>query len=493
MRALQNSSARIALCCLPLLAGCQLGMPARDAVFSQVSTEVRQPVARINVDSGAQPWVGPAVQAESTQVEYVAMALARHPKVQAARWAVDAAAWQVPVAASLEDPKLNVAALPAPIETAAGRQSVSVGISQKTPIPQKQTRKAAIASAAASEAQARLAATEREVIAHVRDVFADLLFRQQTIGILNDERELLAEVTEIVVALYKTDKVSQQDIAQAELAQLQVEQDLIAARQQLRSAQTSMARLLQLAPQTQLVAKSDPCLERLASDVDALLQQAVASRPELHALIAKADQDRMSASLARLDYVPDPTFGAAWIGIENAGISPIDTGDDAVLLNMSMNLPVRRKRIAAKIRSAEAKAISSARAYDDLRDETLRVVYDEYTRLDSKRELIELLQSEVIPKANETLEVAVKAYGVAKTDIQQVLENWRKLIRYDLSMRQLEMEYRKSLASLERAVGTNVATSQSCDLSRLPPAPTLPENDVADDEANRTTILHSGF
>ena len=448
-------------------------MPSRQAEFAPISPNVKHSVQRQHVASVACPLASPGMPAEYSQEQFISMALAQHPQVQAARWAVEAAAWQVPVAGSLEDPKLTLAALPAPIETAAGRQSVVVGFSQKTPIAQKQAHQEAIASAAVDEARARLDGAQREVIAQVRAAFAELLFRQQLIDILKDERELLAEVTEIVVALYKTDKVSQQDIAQAELAQLQIEQDLIAARQQLRSAQTAMARLLQLAPQTPLAAIPEPCLERLASNVDALLQQAVASRPELHALIAKTNQDQISARLARLDYIPDPTFGAAWIGIESAGISPIATGNDAVLVNVSVNLPVNRQRIEAKIRSAEAQAISSARAFDDLRDETLRVVYDEYTRLESKRELIELLRSEVIPKANETLEVAVKAYGVAKTDIQQVLDNWRKLIRYDLSMRQLEMEYRKSLASLERAVGTNVATSQTGDLSRLPPAPAL--------------------
>ena len=408
------------------------------------------------------------MQQAFSQQEFIATALAQHPKVQAARWAVDAAAWQIPVAASLEDPRLSVTALPAPIQTAAGRQPFIVGLSQTTPLPEKRMRKGAIAAVAAREAQSRLAAAERDVIADVRDAFAELLFRQQAIEVLEDERKLLAEVTEIVVALYKTDKVSQQDVAQAELAQLRVEQDLISARQQLRSAQIRMARLLHVAPETRLAAKPEACLERLSNSVESLVQQAVASRPDLHAAMAKVNQDRMGASLARLDYIPDPTFGASWVSIADAGISPVATGDDAVLLNVSLNLPVYQKRIEAKIRSAEAKAISSAQAYDDLREETLRVVYDEYTRLDSKHQLIQLLQSEVIPKAEETLDVALKAYGVAKTDIQQVLENWRKLIRYELAMRQLEMEYRKSLASLERAVGTDVTTSGECKPERLP-------------------------
>jgi outer membrane protein TolC len=468
--------------------------------FALVCCALQSASGQTSTLNGADLHAPLALPAEYSQEDFVAMAVAEHPRVQAARFAWEAAQWQVTEAGILEDPKLSVTALPAPIETAAGRQTVVVGLSQKAPIRQKQVRKAAIANAAAEQARAQLAAIEREVISQVRSAFADLLFRQLALSVLHDERQLLAEVLEIVVALYKTDKVAQQDIAQAELAQLQIEQDLIVARQQLRSAQTTMARWLQLAPDAQLLARSPTCLARLPSDVSSLLDHAVASRPELHALIAKTNQDQMSASLARLDYVPDPTIGVAWVNIADSGISPVATGDDAVLLNVSVNLPVYRSRVNAKIRSAQAQAISSARAYDDLRDETLRLVYDEFTRLDSKRQLIELLRTEIVPKANETLDVAVKAYSVSKTDIQQVLDNWRKLIRYDLTMRQLEMEYRKSLASLERAVGTDVVQREQCEPTRLPavepqpakqPTKELDESKQSTSE-DKTTFIPSG-
>lgn len=463
-----------------LSSGCQLGKHARHDEFATLAADVQQ--SSVGVSYGGVPPSPPNPSAAGpfSVQEYTAMALAQHPQVQAARWAVDAAAWQIPVAASLEDPKLSVTALPAPIQTAAGRQNVIVGISQKVPIRNKQMQRERIAAAAAEESRARLAAAERDVAAQVRDAFADLLYRQQALEVLRDERELLAEVTQIIVALYKTAKVSQQDIAQAELAELQVQQELIAARQQLRSAQTRMARLLHAAPQTELLARSPLCLEWPSCDVQTMLDQAVALRPELHALIAQTDRDRLTADLAKLDYIPDPTFGAAWVGIGDSGISPVSTGNDAVLLNVSMNLPVYGKRMEAKIRSAEAQAVSSARNYDNLRDETLRVVYDEFTRLESQRELIHLLRSEIVPKASETLEVSVKAYSVAKTDVQQVLDNWRKLIRYELAVRQRERDYRKSLALLERAVGTDITAGAPCDLTRLPTVDTTPSDQTTE-------------
>jgi outer membrane protein TolC len=443
-------------------------MNARHPEFGNVAANIRQSVDRENCEASSRPIAIPDYAGEYSLQEFVALALSQNPKIQAEKWKVDSAAWQIPVAASLEDPRLSVTALPAPIETAAGRQNIQVGISQKVSIREKQIRKEKIACAATQEARARLAAAERAVASDVRDAFAELLYRQEALEILDDERALLGEVSEIIVALYKTEKVSQQDIAQAELAELQIEQRLIAARLAMKNAQTMMARLVRVAPETPLRARKEPCLERLNADAQSLMNQAVASRPELHALIQRANQDRMTACLFKLDYIPDPTIGATWIGIGNAGISPVANGEDAVLLNFSMNLPVYRKRIEGKIKSAEARAISSVREYDDLRDETLRLVYDRFSQLESKLQLIDLLRDEIIPKAHETLTVSIKAYSVSKVDIQQVLESWQKLIRMEMSMRELERDYRRSMASLERVVGAELSTLSDCEITRLP-------------------------
>ncbi len=229
---------RCALLCLVAswaLAGCQTHVPPRYAELPPTSLPI--PIQQLACSAGCSAPVQPVALAqlagEHSLDEYIAASLAVHPAVQAARWEVESAAWQVPIAGALEDPKLNLTALPAPIQTAAGRQQAVVGVSQNLPVRDKRARKEAIACAAADAARARLDAAQRDVIAKVRKTYAELIFRQAALQILNDDRELLQEIAQIIVALYKTNKVNQQDIAQAELAQLTVEQELIAARQQL--------------------------------------------------------------------------------------------------------------------------------------------------------------------------------------------------------------------------------------------------------------------
>ncbi len=68
--------------------------------------------------------------------EYMAVALAQNPNVQAAQKKVEAVAYRVPQAASLQDPEISVMGwpfFPNVPQTASGRMTADVNVSQKIP------------------------------------------------------------------------------------------------------------------------------------------------------------------------------------------------------------------------------------------------------------------------------------------------------------------------------------------------------------------------
>jgi cobalt-zinc-cadmium efflux system outer membrane protein len=73
--------------------------------------------------------------------------------------------------------------------------------------------------------------------------------------------------------------------------------------------------------------------------------------------------------------------------------------------------------------------------------------------------LIVLFEQDILPKARQTLEVSSRAYNVGEVDFLQLLDNWRQLLRYELSHRRLEATFRQTLAELERVVGGIAARS----------------------------------
>jgi len=463
-----------------LLIGCKSSQQVRDPEYAHL------------LDSQYQAWhdAEPAAPATSPVVshlagphaveDYIQFALGQNPDIQAARKRVEAFAHRVPVAASLQDPTLGMTFYPAQVETAAGQQQFALAANQKLPWFGKLDARSAVAESETNVARAQLAAVELATVEKVKRAYYELYFIQQAIAVTKSEQELLGDIRDVANSRYKTGKASQQDVLRADLEVSNIENELIRLRQMLESGQARLARVLHVAPQTKLRALDRLPQEQAPRDLDWLQRQAVAARPELHAQLAALERDQNGVELAKLDYKPDVTLGATWIDVADQGLSPVANGADAVLLTAGINLPVYRKRLDSSVRSAEAKAVSTARTYDSLKDETLEEVMDLFAQAKSQEDLLTLFREDILPKARQTLEVSSSAYNVGEVDFLQLIDNWRQLLRYEVTYYRLEASLRQTLAGLERVVGGFAEPSAESipaprdEIHRLP-LPPLPE------------------
>lgn len=433
--------------------GCRATRQVRDPEYAAVVNTAYQ--AACGPDSAAAAIDPVATDLEGLQPleRCIQIALSQNPEVQAARKRMESSAHQVPVAASLPDPMLNTTAFPEPVQTAAGQQELVLSVNQKFPWRRKLSLHAGVAESQTDVARAQLASTELATIERVKKAYYELYYIQQAITITEEERGLLVDIRDAANARYRVALTSQQDLLRAELALSDIENSLIRLRQQLDSAQASLARQLHVSPKTEIRALPRLSRESVPEDLDWLEREAVAARPELHAQLAALQRDRQGVQLARLDYIPDLTLGVSWIDVADAGISPVTNGRDAFLVSAGVNLPIYRKRLDSNVRSAEAKAVATAREYDALRDDTLAQVLDLFAQVQSQRDLLTLFEEDILPKSRQTLEVSRGAYNVGQVDFLTLLENFRDLLRYEISYRRLEASLHQTLAELERVVG----------------------------------------
>ena len=442
-----------------LLSGCKAGQQVRDPEYGQLSRSVHQAWRASAPELDAVNPVATYLEGPHAVEEYIQFALEQNPEIQASRKRMEAAAHQVPVAASLQDPMLNLTLQPESVQTAAGQQELTLAASQKFPWFGKLGTKASVAEAQTNVARAQMAAAELATIAKVKRAYYELYFIQQAISVTKAEQSLLGEIRDVADTRYRAARTSQQDVLRADLEVSNVENDLIRLRQQLASGQARLARVLHVAPHSKLLALDRLPPEQAPRDLEQLQAQAVAARPELHAQLAAIRRDRQAVELARLDYKPDMTLGFAWIDTSDTGLSPVANGRDAFLLTTGVNLPVYRKRLDSSVRSAEAKAVSTARDYDAIRDGTLESVTDLFAQARSQQDLLTLFDEDILPKARQTLDVSSRAYNVGEVDFLTLIDNWRQLLRYEVSYRRLEASLRQTLAELERVVGGFIAPS----------------------------------
>jgi outer membrane protein TolC len=468
------------LCALIVLAvatGCRTSRKVQTPEFAALARlPIVTPVSHQAVLQALDPQV-PQLAGPHPVEDYVSYALFQNPQIQAKRNRVEAAAQRVPQAASLRDPTVAASGFPFfPFvwQSAGGRLTANVTASQEVPWFGKLQAQANAAEAEVNMARADLAATELEIIEQVKRAYYELYFVQRSTAITQQSRMLAKDLARVAEARFKAAQVSQQDFLRAEVEVQNVDADLIRLRQELQVAQARVARLLHVSPETPLAALAELPPEQLPNDIQRLYQRAIAARPELHSQLAAIERDRHAWRLAKLQYFPDVTFSAGWGGMTTDGaIAPTADGISMVEVGLMANVPIYRKRLRAGVREAESKTVASAREYDSLRDQTQQDVKDLFVTVNAEKELLHLFDTQIVPTAEQTLRVSIPAYESGQTDILQLLDNWRDLLRYQVMQQRLEAQLRQSLASLDRVIGGFTVSNNPLRLPEPvpPPAP----------------------
>ena len=386
--------------------------------------------------------------------DYVHIGLTQSPAISQAKHRIDSLRHRIPQELSLPDPMVNTTTHLSPIETAAGRQAFGLGVSQKFVNSERLATKAAIALEDVRAAEQNLNALQLEIAEKIRVACYQLLYIRRAIEITQADIESLEQISEVVLRQYEVKQsVSQQDVLNIQIEQSKIENQLVALRQKEASFQARLARLIHHRPGSDLQILDDLALAAGPLDAEALMSQAISSRPELAAQIAKIRRERKKVDLANLQNVPDFTVGLNWIATSSDGVSPVANGDDALLLGVGFNLPVRKGRIRAAIYEANASSLAETCRLESLEDEVAEEVFDLVAKADATAETLQLLQDDIIPKSVRTLELSIQEYANGDVQYVQLIESWRSLLKYRITESRLISEYNQTIASLVRSTG----------------------------------------
>lgn len=424
----------------------------------------RSPHAAYRMKACHSPSIGSATQIVSTTTvgaqhkysieELVQLAITNNPRIFEAEHRIAALKHRIPQQLALPDPMINTTTPLAPIETAAGRQAFGLGVSQKFVDVDRRATNAAIANDEVLAAEAELVRIRQEIAEQTRVACYQLLAVRETIRVTQEDIQSLAQIEEVILRKYEVQaSVSQQDVLNVHIEQSKVENQLVELKQKEKSYAARVARLARLEPGA-IVGLADSLSDVLdSSDADSLIAQALESRPELSRQLAQIRADHKKICLANLQQRPDFTVGLNWIATSNRGISPVANGDDALLLGVGFNLPINKSRIRSAICEAQEAKLASSAKLESLKDQIAEEVFDSVAKLDSAGATLSLIQEDIVPKAERSLELSIEEYANAKTDFAQLIANWRSLLQYRIAVANLQSQRRQLLATLGRQVG----------------------------------------
>lgn len=427
----------------------------------------------------------PVVTEARTIEDFVQLGLAQNPAIATAKHRINSLRHRIPQELSQPDPMVNTTTHLSPVETAAGRQAFALGVSQKVVNAERLATRAAIALEDVRAAEQNLNVVQLEIAEKIRIACYQLLFVRKTIEITKQDAESLEQIGEVVLRQYEVKQsVSQQDVLNVQLEQSKVENQIVALRQKEKSYQARLARLVHLSPESSFDILDELSLTLGPLDANVLTSQAISARPELAAQLANIRRERKKVHLANLQNIPDFTVGLNWIATSSEGISPVGNGDDALLLGIGFNLPVRKGRIQAAIYEAKESSLASTSQLKSLKDEVAEEVFDLVAKAESTADTLQLLQEDIIRKSERTLDLSIEEYTNGDVKYVQLIENWRALLKYRITESRLIAEYNQILASLVRSIGELGPISGTAAVPPQPEFETQPVLEEDIDEGN---------
>ena len=390
---------------------------------------------------------------------FIRRALAENRTVRAAYWNVMAMRSRIPQVTSLEDPVVSNTIFPIP---AVGPQYSLMGympydamIAQQFPWFGTLRLRGQAAEADVKVALMELAAAQLDTVSAVKRAYYDLAFNQRTEALLLENRTLTEDFLKLARERAKSATATQVDVLRAETAISDIDRELEAARGAIAEARAALARELHVSPEADLRTPAEVPAGGVPAEIERLYQLAVAIRPDLKGRLAAIARDEKAIELARKRYHPNVTVGLVYQDMEKRNAeSPTASGVPNVGMFVGFNLPVYRKKLAAGVCEAQARAAADAQLYESERDQAHRDIKDLFTQAKVQQNVLALLNRTNLPNARQVLKLTASEFANGNVDALSLITAQRDLLQIQLQVAQVEAELAKALASLERAVGT---------------------------------------
>ena len=392
----------------------------------------------------------------------VTVAMENNPGLAAIRARYEALAAIPSQQSSLPDPVLSFGAVNIPLDTfdldQENMTQMQVGISQKFPFPGKLGLKEESAAFEAEAALEQVGEARLDLVKNTRITWWDIFYLQKSLEIVRSNQDLLRATVAAARIKYEVGKGLQQDVllAQVELSRL-LDREIVVDNAIVKK-KAVLAALLDRPVDA-------GCFEIPGQDVDLDLPkilpmttlQAVSltSRPGLLALEKKTDATRSRIELARKDYYPDFTVGAAY-GYRQDTQDGRDRSDFGTI-RLSMNLPIwtgTKQDQAVAQRTSES--LAAEHRVREFKNRVLADIASEFAEYSNTTLQSELYRTSLIPQAEQTAAAMLKGYQVNKVDFLNVVRAQLALYNYKITYWNYLSNAYKALAGLEAATGASV-------------------------------------
>lgn len=374
-----------------------------------------------------------------------------HPALTAATASRDAAAAEVDIAGALDDPQFEASFEDidreddGPLPRRVG--GIFYSIEQTFPLGGKRTLRREIAKAGVAEAATEREQTLLDLRAQMKTAFAQHYLALLTAEVTKKEGEVLGDLAEVAQQRYAQGLGRQQEAIEAGAEKAALASALADAERDRMIAVSRINALIGRPLEASLTppAGLPPVPEVAHLELATLVARAEERNPSLARRTAAIEGATSASKLAERNWYPDLTLGVSVVD-EDRDV----TGYEAKIgFNIPLQWGLRRaEQGQAKAKLAEARARSSV-----ARIELSNQISEMLQNLRAVTIQEETMRKEQLPRLDEAVGAARRAYAVDQAELADALGAIRRLKQAELEHLGMLFEQQTLLAELERLVG----------------------------------------
>lgn len=287
--------------------------------------------------------------------------------------------------------------------------------------------------------------TELKVVAGVKSAYAMYYSLAKAIETYRQTADLMQGFSRVAQARYVTGRSSQGDILRAQIEAEKMSNMVITLEQEKETVKTELNLLIGRNADEPLGEAQDIAAGLLPLTWEEVKTKALASGPDIGRGRSGVERSRWAKTSATFDYLPDFS-----IGFRRKQMNDMWSGSD-IMFGVSLPLWFWKQNGMVKQSSAELAAAESDAKNAELM--TVSRAKEAFTKLDATRRLLELYQSSVLPKSEQSLTVTQASFSAGKSGFLELLDSVRSYLEFRLEYYNYVAEYQKNLAALERITG----------------------------------------
>ncbi len=380
--------------------------------------------------------------------------LQNNPRLQAYKTRIQSSESRVPQATAWEDPQAAVEFFATPVTSAnpfRDGMETDYSLQQAIPLFGQKALMGDVATANVRMTEQTAAAIERSLIADAKRAYAMLYSAQRRLGVNEENQRLLKQIIESARAKYSVGLTSQGDVlkVQVELAKLQNER---ATLQQELAATEAMMNALRSAASTSTIGNAeDTQPKEFPGRLEPLFERSLSDRPELRAMKYEIEMNNAEVAVAKRMRFPELMVRGMYKDMKE--------GTDQWAAMVGINIPLAPWGIgkySGKIEESELNVRASEQSLVDMQNMVKAEVRDAFAKVQSRWQQIDRYQQTILPQAEQSLQSTLAAYQTDKADFLSLLDTYRLVQMFKMEYYMVVGEYFSSLATLERAVGSDL-------------------------------------